>query len=116
MDIGAIIGLVSAGLALLSAAVGLGFKLYTVCKELVKDKNWAKIMKIALTAMETAEKTGASGADKKAQVIEAVKAACDEMGVNAAPFMDDLSKYIDEIIDVTKKVNVKAAAKKAKVN
>lgn len=106
MDVGTIIGLVTAGLALLSTAVGLGFKLYQAGKQIIKDKNWAKIMKIALAAIEAAEKTGASGANKKAQVIEAVKAGCDELEIDAAPFMDDLSKYIDEIIVVTKKVNV----------
>lgn len=106
MDIGTIIGLVSAGIALLSAAVTLGFKLYTAGKQIVKDKNWSKIMKIALVAIEAAEKTGASGADKKTQVFEAVKAGSLEIGIDATPFMDDLSAYIDEIIDVTKNVNV----------
>lgn len=107
MDTATIIGLITTGLALLSTAIGLGFKVYTEGKQIVKDKNWSKIMQIALSAIQAAEKSGASGADKKAQAIAAVTAACAEINIDVAPFMGDLSVYIDEIVAVTKKVNVK---------
>lgn len=48
--------------------------------------------------MAEAEASGLNGADKKAQVIEAVKAGCKAAGVDLDAFIDQLSDYIDQTI------------------
>ena len=55
-------------------------------------------MKIADAAMETAEKSGKKGADKKQMVIESVKASCKAAGIDADEFIDQLMDYIDQTI------------------
>lgn len=64
-------------------------------------------MSIADAAMEAAEKTGASGADKKAQVIEAVKAGCKSQGIDADSFLDQLDAYIDTTINLVNQMKNK---------
>ena len=67
-------------------------------KSNTKEQNWKLIMKIADAAMETAEKSGKKGADKKQMVIESVKASCKAAGINADEFIDQLVDYIDQTI------------------
>ena len=97
-----IITLGIAFLALISAGIGVVFGIKTVIKSR-KDKtaaeNWLFIMTVAKAAMSKAEESGAAGKDKKAIVIDAVKAACAEAGINADDFMDQLSAFIDNMID-----------------
>lgn len=93
-----IVTLAFTGVSLISAIVGLSVKLFKTVKEIIKNKNWLKVAVIADRAMEAAEKTGATGANKKAQVIEATKAGCLEIGIDAIEFLDQLSTYIDDCI------------------
>lgn len=90
------IGLVGAIIALIPSLI----KLFSALKTLVKNKNWKQIIKIAKTAMETAEATGSTGADKKQMVIDAVMAGCKEANIEMdADALKDLCNYIDEMID-----------------
>lgn len=91
-----IITLAISGVTLISAVVGLGIKLYGALKELIKNKNWLKVMVIADAAMKEAEASGKEGKDKKNQVIDAVAAACKELGIECD--LGALSNYIDECI------------------
>jgi hypothetical protein len=109
-----ILSLISTGLVLLGGLITVSVKLYNAIKQIIKDKNWRKIIAIADRAMEAAEKSGASGADKKAQVIEAVKAGCLEMGIDAMEYIDQLSTYIDECIKFFN--DMKEASREAKIN
>lgn len=59
---------------------------------------WGMIMEIADAAMKEAEKSALSGADKKAMVINSVKASCKAAGIDADAFLDQLSDYIDQAI------------------
>lgn len=61
-------------------------------------------MSIADAAMEAAEKSGASGADKKEQVIAAVKAGCKSQGIDVDSFLDQLDAYIDTTIALVNKM------------
>ena len=87
-------GLVAAGVAAYFAIKNFVEKLET------KNKNevWAMIMSIADAGMKEAEKTGKSGADKKAIVINIVKAGCRAADLNIEDFLDKLSAYIDNTI------------------
>lgn len=63
------------------------------------------ICSMADTAMKEAEKSGKSGADKKQMVIDSVKAACKDAGVDLDAFIDQLGTYIDQCIDFANDLN-----------
>lgn len=91
-----IVGFVAAILTLVPVAI----KLFKKCKELIKTKNWDKIKEIADAAMEEAEASGKSGADKKEMVVNAVKAGCEEAGIEIGEEeLNNLADYIDVAID-----------------
>lgn len=93
--IAAIAGLVSTVIALIPTAITC----VKVLRKLIKNKNFEAIKNIAVAAIKTAEASQASGADKKAMVIEAVKAGCREAQIDLdESLLDDLSKYIDQMI------------------
>ena len=96
-----IVTLISALIALIGTGVGVYFAIKNFIKLMksnTKEQNWKLIMKIADAAMETAEKSGKKGADKKQMVIESVKASCKAAGINADEFIDQLVDYIDQTI------------------
>lgn len=91
-----IIGFIGAIVALIPVSI----KLVKRGKELIKNKDWAKIKEIADTAMKTAESTGKTGAEKKEIVIAAVKAGCAEAGIIIdEKLLKDLADYIDTTIE-----------------
>lgn len=96
-----IVTLISALIALIGTGIGVYFAIKNFIKLMksnTKEQNWKLIMKIADAAMETAEKSGKKGADKKQIVIESVKASCKAAGINADEFIDQLVDYIDQTI------------------
>ena len=105
-----IITLITAFFGLCGTAAGA----FIAIKQLIKSnkentfkQSWELIMKIADAAMSEAEKTGASGADKKAQVIAMVKAGCKAANVDIDNFVDQLSAYIDDSIAFVNKLTKK---------
>ena len=105
-----VISLISSLVLLISTGVGAFFAIkgwVKAFKEKDAKEKWALIMEIADAAMKEAEKSGASGTDKKTMVIDAVKAGCKAAGVNLDAFIDQLSDYIDQTIafvnDMSKK-------------
>ena len=105
-----VISLISSLVLLISTGVGAFFAVkgwIKAFKEKDAKEKWALIMEIADAAMKEAEKSGASGADKKTMVIDAVKAGCKAAGVNLDAFIDQLSDYINQTIafvnDMSKK-------------
>ena len=96
-----IITLISALIALIGTGTGVFFAVKNFIKLMksnTKEQNWKLIMKIADTAMKTAETSGKNGADKKQMVIESVKASCKAAGIDADQFIDQLADYIDQTI------------------
>jgi len=90
-----IVGLVGAIVALVPTII----KLVKTLKQVIKDKNWAKIMKMALAAMKQAEASHKDGKEKKQIVVEAVKAGCEELGIELdEKLLQDLSDYVDSLI------------------
>ena len=96
-----LIALITAFCCLLGTAAGAFFAIKNFIKA-AKEKSakevWAMIMNTADAAMQAAEKTGKSGADKKALVIEMVKASCKANGIEIDAFVDQLDAYIDQCI------------------
>lgn len=95
-------------IALISGLVGLimtGIGAYLTIKSFVKNAKtksaqeiWTMIMAIADSAMKEAEASTLKGADKKAMVINMVKASCKAAGIDIDCFLDQLSSYIDQTI------------------
>lgn len=100
-----IITLISSGIVLIGAICGLGINLYKAMKQVIKNKDWGTIIKIADAAMTAAEQSGKSGADKKKLVIEAVEKSCKELNISFD--FEQLSNYIDECIEFANKINSK---------
>lgn len=107
-----LLSLIAGLVGLIGTGIGAFFAIRNWVKAL-KEKNakeiWEMIINMADAAMKEAEKSGKTGADKKAQVIEAVKAGCKAAGVNLDEFLDQLSAYIDTTISF---VNDMATKKK----
>lgn len=102
-------------LALVTGLVGLigtGIGAYFAIKNFIKatkekstQEVWNTIITMADAAMQEAEKSGKSGADKKKQVIESVKAGCKAAGLNIDDFIDQLGAYIDQCIAFANNLN-----------
>lgn len=105
-----VIALIVGLCGLISAGVTAYFAIKNFIKGL-KDKKaveiWSLITSTADAAMQKAEETGKAGADKKTMVIEAVKAACAKNGIDCADFLDQLSAYIDSMIEFANEMKKK---------
>ena len=104
----ALVGLIGTGIGAFFAVKGF----IKAFKEKDAKEKWALIMEIADAAMKEAEKSGASGADKKQMVIDAVKAGCKAAGVNVDDFIDQLVDYIDQTIGFVNDMSKKQIKKK----
>lgn len=89
----------------LATTIPLVIKLVRVVKDAVKAKNWAPLMQLVLRLMAEAEDNYATGTEKKAYVIDSIKAI--EGSLNYDVDMDAVDAMIDAIIIATKKINTK---------
>jgi hypothetical protein len=96
-----LIVLLTSALGLIGTGVGTFFAIKFWIKN-NKNKStqelWALIMEMADAAMAEAEKTNATGAEKKEMVIQAVSAGTKAAGVDMDIFLNQLSNYIDQTI------------------
>ena len=67
-------------------------------KEKDAKQKWELLMTILDAAMQTAEASGKSGADKKQMVIDIAKESCKAAGINMDDFIDQITSYIDNSI------------------
>lgn len=98
----------------LCGLIGTGIGAFFAIKGFIKafrekdsKQKWAMIMEMADAAIKEAEKSGASGADKKTMVIESVKASCKAAGLDLDAFIDQLGDYIDQTISFVNSFNRK---------
>ena len=96
------LGLIGSIAALLPTAI----KLFKALKEIVKNKNWQKILELADNAMELAEITSLHGSDKRDLVINTVRKGCSELDIELnEELVENLIKYIDESIQWLNRMN-----------
>ena len=89
------LGLIGSIAALIPTAI----KLFKALKEIVKNKNWQKILELADNAMELAEITSLHGSDKRDLVINTVRKGCSELDIELnEELVENLIKYIDDSI------------------
>ena len=89
----------------IAACIPLVIKLIETVKENVKSKNWTALMQLVLRLMTEAENNYSTGEEKKAYVIDSIKAL--ESSLNYDVDMDAVDAMIDSIIIATKKINIK---------
>lgn len=91
--------------------------LFKRTKEIIKNKDWMTVMKVAQAAIVEIEEYSASHPEmtseqKLEMAIESVKSSLSAMGVEFdEENLDKLKDYINELIKITKKVNVNTEVK-----
>lgn len=95
-----IVGLIGAIAALIPSLI----KLFKSLKEIVKNKNWAALTKIAMSAMKDVEieykkNPNMSSQEKLDMAIEIIQSSAAQMGVEVTDeLIDNLVKYINDTI------------------
>ena len=92
-------------LAGLMIVIPLVVKLIEYVKKSALEKNWNNLIRLLLNLMATAEEKFDNGADRKQWVIAMVQASANT--INYPISEQELSKLIDNLVELTKKVNVK---------
>lgn len=92
-------------LAGLLVVIPLVAKLIEYVKKSTLEKNWNNLIRLLLNLMATAEEKFDNGADRKQWVIAMVQASANT--INYPISEQELSKLIDNLVELTKKVNIK---------
>lgn len=92
-------------LAGLLIVIPLVAKLIEYVKKSTLEKNWNNLIRLLLNLMATAEEKFDNGADRKQWVIAMVQASANT--INYPISEQELSNLIDNLVELTKKVNVK---------
>ena len=71
----------------------------------VKEKNWKPMVSLVMNLIKEAETKFGTGAEKKEWVMGMVKATAKSIGYNLKE--EELSNMIDNIVALTKQVNMK---------
>ena len=110
MDIFELIIEILAGLAVV---IPLVIKLIEYVKKSAMEKNWNNLIRLLMDLMATAEEKFDNGADRKQWVIAMVQASANT--INYPITEKELSDLIDNLIALTKKVNIKTTEEIKKV-
>ena len=98
--------LICAALAIL---IPLGVKLYKTSEQLVKEKNWPRLVSMLSKYMEEAEQLFEDGADKKAWVLVMIQTTAKQIDYDLTDKdIETLSELIDTLCDMSKVVNVES--------
>lgn len=89
----------------LATAIPLVIQLVKYVQKATKEKNWNQLLTLVTNLMEEAEKKFETGAERKEWVMMAIKSSADT--INYPIDMDEISKLIDSLCDMSKIVNGK---------
>ena len=92
----------------LSVAIPMLVALIVYVKKSIEAKNWTNLLALLRELIEEAEVLFKDGASKKQWVMQAVEASMKT--INYPVDMEIVSKLIDDLISMTKKVNVTVEA------
>jgi hypothetical protein len=87
----------------LATAIPLVIQLVKYVEQSVKEKNWGNLVSLILKLIGEAEEKFDNGADKKQWVLSMIEASADS--INYKVNIDDVSKLIDSLCDMSKIVN-----------
>lgn len=86
-------------------ATPLVIALVKYVRQSIQEKNWNNLVKLVLELISTAEEKFETGAERKEWVIDMVRVA--ENQINFDIDEETLSNLIDDLVNLTKKVNIK---------
>ncbi len=89
----------------LSAAIPLVIKLVEYVQKAIKEKNWGIVLNMVMNYMTIAEEKFDNGAERKEWVLAMVEEAA--VTVNYDIDMEVISTMIDNLVRMSKKINVK---------
>lgn len=107
-----ILNLVIEALAGLAIVIPLIVELIKYVKKSALEKNWSNLIRLVMSLIATAEEKFDNGADKKQWVVAMVQASANT--INYPITEKELSDLIDNLVELTKKVNVKTEEVKEK--
>lgn len=99
-----IINVIVAVLAGLATCIPLVLKLVQYVKKAAQEKNWNSLLGLVMKLMEQAEKKFEDGATRKEWVMAMVQTSAEY--INYPVDVQALSDLIDQLCNLTKKVNV----------
>ena len=102
MDILNLVIEILAGLAII---IPLVVELIKYVKKSTLEKNWANLIRLVMNLMAVAEEKFDNGADRKQWVIAMVQASANT--INYPITEKELGDLIDDLVELTNKVNVK---------
>lgn len=85
------------------AIITLAYNLIKFIQKAVREKNWDKLLGMIMTLMAEAEQKFSDGATRKEWVMAMALSAA--KSINYEINVDDLSRLIDSLCDLTKVVN-----------
>ena len=97
------INLIISVLSGLAAAIPLVVQLVKYVKAAIQEKQWSKVLSLVLNLMIEAEKTYATGIERKQFVMNSIESI--KSTLNYQVDMEQISKVIDEIILASKSIN-----------
>lgn len=86
-------------------ATPLVIALVKYVRQSIQEKNWNNLVKLVLELISTAEEKFETGAERKEWVISMVRTV--ENQINFDIDEETLSNLIDDLVNLTKKVNIK---------
>ena len=93
--------------AVLAIMIPFGIKFYKTSQELIREKNWPRLVAALSEYMKEAEHLFEEGADKKAWVLTMIQTTADQINYTLTDAdMKSLGELIDILCDMTKVVNV----------
>ena len=93
--------------AALAVLIPLGVKLYRTSRDLVREKNWPRLVAALSKYMEEAERLFEEGADRKVWVLSMIQSTAEQLDYTLTETdMKNLGDLIDTLIEMTKVVNV----------
>lgn len=88
----------------LATLIPLVYKLVEYVKKATQEKNWQALVKLVMAYIAEAENMFETGAEKKEWVMSMLRISASTVAVNFDE--ETLSRLIDELVGLTKKVNV----------
>ena len=83
--------------------VPFGIKIFNWIKKLISEKKWIELVNVVIKLVAEAETAYSDGASRKEYVMHMVKSAAEAMDYDVD--MDEISKFIDNIVAMAKLVN-----------
>lgn len=103
--------LIMIGLPGAVAIIVLVMQLIKYVRKAVQEKNWANLVTMVMNYMAEAERLFEDGADKKAWVLGMIQESAEQ--INYPIDMDAVSVLIEQLCDMSKKVNPPNATESA---